>query len=157
MISAALIFHLSNFHQKQIHTHTHKHTQAYTPQTNLQNSTKIRDMKDNNDGYVRADQIDLKSLDEQLQRHLNKALTLERKRKEEEDEQQELRERGRSSNSRAEWEIDPSLLLVKSVIARGTFGTVHRGVYDGQDVAGFFFFSFFTHSSISSFTWCAIF
>ncbi|XP_010695285.1 serine/threonine-protein kinase STY13 [Beta vulgaris subsp. vulgaris] len=92
-------------------------------------------MKDNNDGYVRADQIDLKSLDEQLQRHLNKALTLERKRKEEEDEQQELRERGRSSNSRAEWEIDPSLLLVKSVIARGTFGTVHRGVYDGQDVA----------------------
>uniref|UniRef100_A0A7C9D489 Dual-specificity kinase n=1 Tax=Opuntia streptacantha TaxID=393608 RepID=A0A7C9D489_OPUST len=94
-------------------------------------------MKENSDGYVRADQIDLKSLDEQLQRHLSRALTLERKRKEEE---QEERERARPS-----WEIDPSKLLIKSVIARGTFGTVHRGVYDGLDVAGqtsrCFFFS----------------
>lgn len=86
-------------------------------------------MKEGNDGYVRADQIDLKSIDEHLQRHVNKALTLERKRKEEEE------ERERRRNSRAEWEIDPSKLLIKSVIARGTFGTVHRGVYDGQDVA----------------------
>ncbi|TQD77571.1 hypothetical protein C1H46_036894 [Malus baccata] len=29
----------------------------------------------------------------------------------------------------------PSKLLIKSVIARGSFGTVHRGIYDGQDVA----------------------
>ncbi|KAL0364594.1 UNVERIFIED_CONTAM: Serine/threonine-protein kinase STY13 [Sesamum angustifolium] len=36
---------------------------------------------------------------------------------------------------RHEWEIDPSKLIIKGVIARGTFGTVHRGVYDGQDVA----------------------
>lgn len=105
-------------------------------------------MKEGNDGYVRADQIDLKSLDEQLQRHLNKALTLEKKRKEEEEEEE--RERGRCSNNRAEWEIDPSKLLVKSVIARGTFGTVHRGVYDGQDVAGFHFFFFFIRAFYQS-------
>ncbi|MBA0697542.1 hypothetical protein Goari_021080, partial [Gossypium aridum] len=43
----------------------------------------------------------------------------------------------RPSNTgrRQEWEIDPSKLIIKSVIARGTFGTVHRGMYDGQDVA----------------------
>ncbi|XP_039068632.1 serine/threonine-protein kinase STY13-like [Hibiscus syriacus] len=43
----------------------------------------------------------------------------------------------RSSNTmrRQEWEIDPSKLVIKGVIARGTFGTVHRGIYDGQDVA----------------------
>ena len=42
-------------------------------------------------------------------------------------------------NQRHDWEIDPAKLLIKSVIARGTFGTVHRGVYDGQDVAGLLF------------------
>nr|GMC97370.1 serine/threonine-protein kinase STY13-like [Ipomoea batatas] len=36
---------------------------------------------------------------------------------------------------RHDWEIDPSKLLIKSVISRGTFGTVHRGIYDGLDVA----------------------
>ncbi|XP_062202071.1 uncharacterized protein LOC133904613 [Phragmites australis] len=36
---------------------------------------------------------------------------------------------------REDWEIDPAKLVIKGVIARGTFGTVHRGVYDGQDVA----------------------
>ncbi|KAL8161391.1 hypothetical protein V2J09_012880, partial [Rumex salicifolius] len=82
-------------------------------------------MKENSNGYVRADQIDLKSLDEQLQRHLTRALTLEKKKKDE-----EVR-----AENRAEWEIDPSKLLIKSVIGRGTFGTVHRGVYDGLDVA----------------------
>ncbi|URD86120.1 STYKc [Musa troglodytarum] len=76
------------------------------------------------DGFVRADQIDLKSLDEQLERHLSRAWTME-KRKEEE----------RRERRREEWEIDPSKLLIKGIIARGTFGTVHRGVYDGQDVA----------------------
>ncbi|CAH9067935.1 unnamed protein product [Cuscuta europaea] len=34
-----------------------------------------------------------------------------------------------------EWEIDPSKLLIKDFIAHGTFGTVYRGIYDGQDVA----------------------
>lgn len=43
-----------------------------------------------------------------------------------------------SSRERQEWEIDPSKLLIKGILARGTFGSVHRGVYDGIDVAGEF-------------------
>ncbi|RXH80676.1 hypothetical protein DVH24_004590 [Malus domestica] len=35
-------------------------------------------MKESSDGFVRADQIDLKSLDEQLERHLTRVLTLEK-------------------------------------------------------------------------------
>lgn len=76
-------------------------------------------------GFVRADQIDLKSLDEQLERHLNRALTMEKNKKKDEF----------GNSAKHEWEIDASKLTVKSVIARGTFGTVHRGIYDGQDVA----------------------
>ncbi|XP_026384330.1 serine/threonine-protein kinase STY13-like isoform X2 [Papaver somniferum] len=34
-----------------------------------------------------------------------------------------------------EWEIDLSKLRIKNVIANGTYGTVYKGVYDGQDVA----------------------
>lgn len=83
-------------------------------------------------GYVRADQIDLKSLDEQLQRHLNRAWTMEKNKKKKEEEEYG----GRSTHTREEWEIDPSKLIIKSAIARGTFGSVHRGIYDGQDVAG---------------------
>ncbi|MBA0705029.1 hypothetical protein Golax_017248 [Gossypium laxum] len=91
-------------------------------------------------GYVRADQIDLKSLDEQLQRHLSRAWTMEKNknRKEEGEDGGGGGEQLRSSSNtvrRQEWEIDPSKLIIKSVIARGTFGTVHRGIYDGQDVA----------------------
>lgn len=84
-------------------------------------------MKESSDGFVRADQIDLKSLDDQLERHLNRAWTMEKKR---EDGAKEERV------SREEWEIDPKKLVIKTVIARGTFGTVHRGIYDGHDVAG---------------------
>lgn len=87
--------------------------------------------KSESGGYVRADQIDLKSLDEQLQRHLSRAWTMEKNKEKEEEEVE-----GRSTRSRQEWEIDPSKLVIKTVIARGTFGTVHRGIYDGQDVAG---------------------
>ncbi|XP_019096646.1 PREDICTED: uncharacterized protein LOC104767300 [Camelina sativa] len=119
-------------------------------------------------GYVRADQIDLKSLDEQLQRHLSRTWTMEKRKSLSDGEdnvnntrhnqnsfghrqlvfQRPLLGGGYSNNnnndiirstevgrSRREWEIDPSKLIVKSVIARGTFGTVHRGIYDGQDVA----------------------
>ena len=34
------------------------------------------------------------------------------------------------------WEVDFTKISLKKVIARGTFGTVHRGIYEGQDVAG---------------------
>lgn len=79
-------------------------------------------------GFVRADRIDLKSLDEQLQRHLSRAWTMEK--------QKSNRGEDREIPVKHAWEIDPSKLIIKSVIARGTFGTVHRGIYDGQDVAG---------------------
>ncbi|TYI54475.1 hypothetical protein E1A91_D11G077100v1 [Gossypium mustelinum] len=89
-------------------------------------------------GYVRADQIDLKSLDEQLQSHHSRAWSLENNRNGKEEGGFGIGGRvGGPSNTvrRQEWEIDPSKLIIKSVIARGTFGTVHRGIYDGQDVA----------------------
>nr|GEX41154.1 serine/threonine-protein kinase HT1-like [Tanacetum cinerariifolium] len=98
----------------------------------------------NNDGFVRADQIDLKSLDEQLEKHLNRAWTMEKNKKPEFEDSVtaaaaasavKLPEKGGGKKERQEWEIDPSKLLVKGVLARGTFGTVHRGVYDGLDVA----------------------
>ncbi|KAG5046261.1 hypothetical protein JHK82_015641 [Glycine max] len=111
-------------------------------------------MKEGNDGFVRADQIDLKSIDEQLERHLSKVLM---KQKEEDDAGSDHSRHSSSfatatkfksvagsagattfKKQRQEWEIDPSNLIIKSVIARGTFGTVHRGIYDGQDVAGKF-------------------
>lgn len=99
--------------------------------------------KSESGGYVRADQIDLKSLDEQLQRHLSRAWTMEKKNKEKEDDEgttEVVEGRSSSTRNRQEWEIDPSKLIIKTVIARGTFGTVHRGVYDGQDVAGMILF-----------------
>ena len=116
-------------------------------------------MKESNDGFVRADQIDLKSLDEQLERHLQRVWTMEKNKTK--DEEPNLpttatatattttisfagagagsgKSAFTSLKQRQDWEIDPSKLLIKSVIARGTFGTVHRGIYDGQDVAGLF-------------------
>lgn len=89
-------------------------------------------------GFVRADQIDLKSIDEQLQRHLSRAWTMEKNKKYTDNNGQgEDGERGRDTEIpiRYDWEIDSSKLIIKSVIARGTFGTVHRGIYDGLDVA----------------------
>lgn len=103
----------------------------------------------NNDGFVRADQIDLKSLDEQLERHLNRAWTMEKNKKKQPDFEDSAtaasaasavtlpsKATATSKRERQEWEIDPSKLLIKGILARGTFGTVHRGVYDGIDVAG---------------------
>lgn len=87
-------------------------------------------------GFVRADRIDLKSLDEQLQRHLSRAWTMEKQKSN----KGEAGGGGENYKDREipikhAWEIDPSKLIIKTVIARGTFGTVHRGIYDGQDVA----------------------
>ena len=104
----------------------------------------MKEKSESGGGYVRADQIDLKSLDEQLQRHLSRALTMEKNKKSEQEQDQREQEQQRQEQAvafrpkatRQEWEIDPSKLIIKAVIARGTFGTVHRGVYDGIDVAG---------------------
>lgn len=142
----------------------------------------MKEKSESGGGYVRADQIDLKSLDEQLQRHLSKAWTMEKNqsKKEHEDsfedhgghghghgqQQQQLSKpiytRSRSSSTsttvrRQEWEIDPSKLIIKGAIARGTFGSVHRGFYDGQDVAGISslpIFVIFVHIISYSCMWC---
>ncbi|XP_059658557.1 serine/threonine-protein kinase STY13-like [Cornus florida] len=38
-------------------------------------------------------------------------------------------------DEREEWELDVKKLVIKSLIGRGSFGSVHRGIYDGNDVA----------------------
>ncbi|KAL0440888.1 UNVERIFIED_CONTAM: hypothetical protein Sradi_0027700 [Sesamum radiatum] len=43
-------------------------------------------MEKSSNGFVRADQIDLKSLDEQLERHLNRAWTMEKNKKKNQEE-----------------------------------------------------------------------
>ncbi|CAN1334701.1 Serine/threonine-protein kinase STY13 [Linum perenne] len=103
-------------------------------------------MKETNDGFVRADQIDLKSLDEQLERHLSRVRTMEKntnKRSDSDDSNHaaltsttSLHAAAALPKDRREWEIDPSKLLIKGgVIGRGTFATIHRGFYDSLDVA----------------------
>lgn len=72
------------------------------------------------DKFFRADKIDLKSLDKQLERHMSRAWSMQ---------QREARQ------PKEEWEIDPTKLAINSPIGRGAYGTVHRGVYDGKVVA----------------------
>ena len=70
--------------------------------------------------YSRADMIDFKTWDVQLEKHLNRAWP-----------------RNTSSrNQPEEWEIDLAKLDIKNAIAHGTYGTVYKAVYDAQDVAG---------------------
>lgn len=68
----------------------------------------------------RADKIDLKNIDIQLEKHLSRVWSknIERTRPKE------------------EWEIDLSKLDIRYVVARGTYGIVYRGTYDERDVAG---------------------
>ncbi|XP_068634197.1 serine/threonine-protein kinase 54 [Aristolochia californica] len=74
----------------------------------------------NKELFVRADRIDLKSLDVQLEKHLSRVWS---------------RDRTEAPRHKEEWEIDLSKLEIRYVIAHGTYGTVYRSVYDGQDVA----------------------
>ncbi|KAL6208643.1 hypothetical protein ACLB2K_019590 [Fragaria x ananassa] len=69
--------------------------------------------------FFRADQIDFKSWDIQLEKHLSKGWSREKE----------------AHTPMEEWEIDLGKLDIRYVIAHGTYGTVYRGTYDGQDVA----------------------
>ncbi|KAE9460690.1 hypothetical protein C3L33_07473, partial [Rhododendron williamsianum] len=71
------------------------------------------------DMYFRADMIDFKSWDVQLEKHLSRVWSRDRE----------------AQTKKEEWEIDLAKLDIKSVLAHGTYGTVYRGTYDGQDVA----------------------
>jgi hypothetical protein len=75
------------------------------------------------DAYVRADKIDLTSLDIQLEQRLTKKWG-----------KADLKSQG----PKADWEIDLAKLEIRYVIAQGTYGTVYRGTYDGQEVAGIY-------------------
>ncbi|KAJ4968188.1 hypothetical protein NE237_014889 [Protea cynaroides] len=72
------------------------------------------------DIFVRADKVDLKNLDFQLEKHLSRVWSMGSK---------------PAPKPKEEWEIDLAKLDIRYVVAHGTYGTVYRGVYDGQDVA----------------------
>uniref|UniRef100_A0A0A9E1M3 non-specific serine/threonine protein kinase n=1 Tax=Arundo donax TaxID=35708 RepID=A0A0A9E1M3_ARUDO len=72
------------------------------------------------ESYVRADKIDLGSLDIQLEKQLAKTWE---------------KHKGKNQGPREDWEIDLAKLEIRHVIAQGTYGTVYRGTYDGQEVA----------------------
>lgn len=108
---------------------TDEKSKAEVSESNLKGMGSIREnhmLGDSNksastkDMLFRADQIDLKSLDVHLEKHLSRAWsrTIEPNRPKE------------------PWEIDLAKLEIKNLIARGTYGTVYRGTYDEQDVAG---------------------
>ncbi|XP_050375391.1 serine/threonine-protein kinase STY13 [Argentina anserina] len=72
----------------------------------------------NKEMIFRADKIDLKNLDIQLEKHLSRVWSkIDDKRPKE------------------EWEIDLAKLDIRYIVAQGTYGSVYRGIYDDQDVA----------------------
>ena len=105
-------------------------------------------MKERSEGFVREE---IKRIDEQLQRNLS-LRSMQKQKLDDKgmQKQQNLGDKGMQKQQNLEdnekkkvrftetqdWEIDPSKLIIKQVIAPGAFGTVHRGIYDGQDVAG---------------------
>ncbi|CAK9154414.1 unnamed protein product [Ilex paraguariensis] len=71
------------------------------------------------DMIFRADKVDLKNLDVQLEKHLSRVWSRNTE----------------SQKPKEVWEIDPSKLDIRYLIAQGTYGTVYRGTYNNQDVA----------------------
>lgn len=82
------------------------------------------------DMIFRADKIDLKSLDLQLEQHLSRVWSRNL-------------ETQNNQKPKEVWEIDPAKLEIRYLIAQGTYGTVYRGTYDSQDVAGNSIFSLY--------------
>lgn len=94
-------------------------------------------MKERSKGFVREE---IKRIDEQLQRNLS-LRSMQKQKLDDKgmQKQQNLDDKEKKKvrfTEKQDWEIDPSKLIIKQVIAPGAFGTVHRGIYDGQDVAG---------------------
>lgn len=83
-------------------------------------NSKMKGAINSKDTMMRADKIDLKSLDMLLEKHLNQVWSknIEKQRPVE------------------AWEVDLSKLDLRYVIAHGTYGTVYRATYDNKDVAG---------------------
>lgn len=90
-----------------------------TPKMDLEDSMKGAANGISNDKIFRADKIDLKSLDAQLDKHLSRVWS----------------KNIESKRPKEEWEIDLAKLNLRYVVAHGTYGTVYRGTYDNQDVA----------------------
>jgi len=78
------------------------------------------------DMIFRADKIDLKSLDAQLEKHLSRVWS----------------RNAETKRPKEEWEVDLAKLDLRYVVAQGAYGTVYRGTYDSQDVAGIYFISY---------------
>ncbi|KAL3626308.1 hypothetical protein CASFOL_029857 [Castilleja foliolosa] len=74
------------------------------------------------DMIFRADKIDLKNLDMQLENHLSRVWSRNT-------------DNESKNKPKEEWEIDPSMLKIRYLVAQGTYGTVYRGTYNSQDVA----------------------
>ena len=70
---------------------------------------------------LRADQIDLKSLDIRLEQKLNNKIWCKPM---------------DTGYPKEEWEIDLPKMELKHLVAHGTYGSVYRGTYDNQDAAG---------------------
>ncbi|THG06303.1 serine/threonine-protein kinase STY13-like [Camellia sinensis] len=69
--------------------------------------------------FFRADKIDFKNWDVMLEKHVSRVWSRDR----------EVQMR------KEDWEIDLAKLDIRNVIAHGTYGTVYKGAYDGQDIA----------------------
>ncbi|AQK63028.1 serine/threonine-protein kinase STY13 [Zea mays] len=86
----------------------------------------VRAGADGNEMYVRADKIDLKTLDVQLEKTRSQVWL----------DHQRSAASPRPETPLLGWEIDLlGKLDIQNQIAHGTFGVVYRGTYDGHDVA----------------------
>ncbi|CAK7346542.1 unnamed protein product [Dovyalis caffra] len=104
---------------KKEKSNTHQEAETASNAKEKKLGSKVGSMS-NKELYFRADKIDFKSWDIQLEKHLSRAWSSDRE---------------VQSTRKEEWEIDLGKLDIRHVIAYGTYGTVYRGNYDGQDVA----------------------